>query len=248
MDETWESFLRWLRQAPALRSPLDAMSGFEADQVRQGASREEAAERLAVVRRLMPQRSDWWPLLFDKIYVNERPTFSQTPSPVLVEALDGLQPGRALDVAMGQGRNAVFLAQRGWAVTGFEPSRAGLAAAHANAAKAGVTIDAAQAAIESFAYGSAHWDLIALIYVPATAHEGAAMTRLTAALKPGGLLVVESFASEKTGSPRRPVDIDPAALRASLGAFELLRFDDVEGTSEWDPQPTRLCRVVARKR
>jgi len=87
-----------------------------------------------------------------------------------------------------------------------------------------------------------------LIYVPNGAHEGAAMTRLARALKPGGLLVIESFASDRQSAPRRPVDIDPAELKTSLVDFDIVRFDDREAVSEWDPQPTRLCRVIARKR
>jgi len=74
------------------------------------------------------------------------------------------------------------------------------------------------------------------------------MARLARALKPGGLLVIESFASDRASAQRRPVDIDPPLLRASLTAFDILRFDDHDAVSEWDPQPTRLCRVIARKR
>jgi hypothetical protein len=74
------------------------------------------------------------------------------------------------------------------------------------------------------------------------------MTRLARALKPGGLLVIESFASDGQSASRRPVDIDPAALKASLVGLDLVRFDDHQAVSEWDPQPTRLCRVIARKR
>ena len=81
----------------------------------------------------------------------------------------------------------------------------------------------------------------------ASAH-GAAMTRLARALKPGGLIVIESFASDRQATQRRPVDIDPGLLKASLSGFDVLRFDDREAVSEWEPQPTRLCRVIARKR
>ena len=196
----------------------------------------------------MTERSDWWPLLFDSIYKSSRPSFSQLPSTVLVEAIEGRSGGTALDVAMGQGRNAVFLAQRGWAVTGFDVSQAGLEVARANAKAAGVALSAVPSSIETFDYGTARWDLIALIYVPFSAHEGRAMETLTKALKPGGLLVIESFASDRQAPQRRPVDIDPAVLRASLAAFDVMRFDDRQAVSEWDPQPTRLCRVIARKR
>ena len=247
-DAVWKAFLAWLQQAPPLAGPGEAIKGFEQSVVAGGAAPGEANRQVAVVRRLMAERGDWWPLLFDKVYASDRPSFSENPSALLVEAVEGRAPGRALDVAMGQGRNTLFLAQRGWSVTGFDVSEQGLAVARANASKAGVTIRAVKSTIEEFDYGTAQWDLLALIYVPASAHEGPAMATLARALKPGGLLVIESFASDRNAPQRRPVDIDPAALKAALSGFDILRFDDHEARSEWEPQPTRLCRVIARKR
>jgi len=247
-DQVWSAFLAYLGQAPPLAGPRDALQGFERSLAAAGLPGDEVARRFATVRRLTSVRDDWWPLMFDRIYASDRPSFSQHPSAVLVEAVETVTPGRALDVAMGQGRNSLFLAQRGWTVTGFDVSSEGLNAARANAQEAGVKLDAQRSTIEAFAYGEAQWDLIALIYAPNIAHEGAMMTRLARALAPRGLLVVESFASDRGAPQRRPVDIDPAVLKASLGSFELLRFDDREAVSEWDPQPTRLCRVIARKR
>lgn len=247
-DAVWKAFLAWLQQAPPLAGPVEAIKRFEQSIVDGGAAPSEANRQVAVVRRLMAERSDWWPLLFDKVYASDRPSFSENPSALLVEAVEGRAPGRALDVAMGQGRNVLFLAQRGWSVTGFDVSEKGLAVARANASKAGVTVRALKSTIEEFDYGTAQWDLVALIYVPASAHEGQAMATLARALKPGGLLVIESFASDRNAPQRRPVDIDPAALKAALSGFEILRFDDGEARSEWEPQPARLCRVIARKR
>ena len=247
-DHVWKAFLAWLQQAPPLAGPVEAIKAFEQSVVAGGAAPGEANRQAAVVRRLMAERGDWWPLLFDKVYASDRPSFSQNPSALLVEAVEGRPPGRALDIAMGQGRNALFLAQRGWSVTGFDVSEKGLAVARANASKSGVTVRAIKSTIEAFDYGTAQWDLLALIYVPASAHEGPAMATLARALKPGGLLVIESFASDASAPRRRPVDIDPAALKASLSGFDILRFDAREAISEWEPQPTRLCRVIARKR
>lgn len=247
-NEVWNTFLAWLRQAPSLNGPREALEGFQTSVAAGGVPGDEAVRQLGVVRRLMSERNDWWPLLFDRIYTSARPSFSQHPSTVLVEAIENRRSGDALDVAMGQGRNALFLAQRGWTVTGFDVSQEGLELARANARKAGVALTAVNSALESFDYGTARWDLIALIYVPNTALEGRAMETVVRALRPGGLLVIESYASDRQTPQRRPVDIDPALLKASLGSFELIRFDDREAVSEWDPQPTRLCRVIARKR
>lgn len=247
-DQVWKAFLSWLQQAPPLAGPVDALRGFQQSLVARGVPAEDAGRQAAVVRGLMSDRGDWWPLLFDKVYASDRPNFSQNPSALLIEAIEGRAPGRALDVAMGQGRNALFLAQRGWTVTGFDVSAQGLAVARANASKAKVPLNAVRSTFEDFDYGTAQWDLIALIYVPAGAHEGAAMAKLARALKPGGLLVMESFASDRASSGRRPVDIDPAELKAALTGFDLVRFDDREAMSEWEPAPTRLCRVIARRR
>jgi SAM-dependent methyltransferase len=247
-DQVWSAFLAYLKGAPALNGPADALEGFQKSLLGAGVPAQEASRQFGVVKRLISVRADWWPLMFDRIYASEKPIFNQNPSTVLVEAIERVKPGRALDVAMGQGRNALFLAQRGWTVTGFDISNEGLNVARANAKKAGVALDARRSAIEDFEYGEAEWDLIALIYVPYIAHEGPAMGKLARALKSGGLLVIESFASERGTPQRRPVDIDPAALKASLSGFELVRFDDVEAVPEWDPKPTRLVRVIARKR
>ena len=247
-DQVWSGFLEYLKQAPPLNGPLEALQGFEKSLIATGVPREEAIRQFGVVKALISTRGDWWPLMFDRIYASDRPNFNQNPSTVLVEAIEGVTPGRALDVAMGQGRNALFLAQRGWAVTGFDLSNEGLNVARASAKKAGVPLTVQRTSIEDFSYGETQWDLIALIYVPSGAHAGAAMTRLARALKPGGLLVIESFASDRQSAPRRPVDIDPAELKTSLVGFDIVRFDDREAVSEWDPQPTRLCRVIARKR
>lgn len=247
-DQVWTSFMAWLKQAPTLSGPVEAIKGFEQSTIAAGATAGEAARQATAVRRLMSERGDWWPLLFDKVYASDRPSFNQNPSALLVEAIEGRPAGRALDVAMGQGRNALFLAQQGWSVTGFDVSDTGLSVARANASKAGVALNAVKSAIEEFDYGTARWDLVALIYVPADAYDASAIARVARALKPGGLLVIENFASARTASDRRPVDIDPADVKAALSGFELLRFDDREAMSEWYPQPTRLCRVIARKR
>ncbi|MGQ0760731.1 MAG: class I SAM-dependent methyltransferase [Acidobacteriota bacterium] len=63
---------------------------------------------------------DW-----DQRYLRGEHT-SKEPSPLLRKAIKGLKPGRALDIACGAGRHAIFLAEHGWHVTAVDSSRAGI--------------------------------------------------------------------------------------------------------------------------
>ncbi len=62
---------------------------------------------------------------YDPAYAGSTPKFRTTPSRLLVEAAERRKPGKALDVAMGQGRNSVYVARLGWEVTGFDASKEG---------------------------------------------------------------------------------------------------------------------------
>jgi hypothetical protein len=101
---------------------------------------------------------------------------------------------------------------------------------------------------ESFDFGVSQWDLIVITYEPFPVTESAYAAKLHRALRPGGLLVIESFASDSSAAMRRPVDIDPPKLKTALAEFELLKFEDLEDIPDWDSQKTRLVRAVARKR
>ena len=93
---------------------------------------------------LIRERSDWVETYYDKAFslplTGDPATdgFATEPSAILVEAVKDLSPGTALDAAMGQGRNAVFLARRGWKVSGFDLSAEAIKQATANASRAGV--------------------------------------------------------------------------------------------------------------
>ena len=247
-DLAWQRFLSWLRVAPPVNGPLEILQGYQASLTGQGRAPADAGREMGVVLQLMRERNDAWPLMFDKIYASATPNFDTKPNALLIAALDGRTPGRALDIGMGQGRNAVALAVKGWTVTGFDVSAEGLAVAKAQAARAGVTITAIQESDERFDPGTNQWDLIAVIYGPGSIAEPAYVARLHRSLKPGGVVVVESFASDRGAAQRRPVDIDPADLLRAFSAFRIVRFEDALGVSDWDPQRTRLVRLVAQKK
>jgi 2-polyprenyl-3-methyl-5-hydroxy-6-metoxy-1,4-benzoquinol methylase len=91
----------------------------------------------------------------------------------------------------------VFLALKGWDVTGFDMSDEGIATAQRNAKRAGVKFDAMRETDEAFDYGADKWDLIVFMYEPFPITSATYVDRLRKSLKPGGIVVVESFGEDK---------------------------------------------------
>ena len=231
--EIWNDFTSWLQRQQPNSKPGDLIALYRENLLKQGVSKEEAGRRMSVVSDSIFTRRKGVEALWDKVYAGINPIFIQTPSAIVMSAIQGRKPGRALDIGMGQGRNSVYLAAQGWDVTGFDPSQEGVRIAQSNAAKTGVKIHALVARDDEFDYGSSQWDLIVMTYVrDLTANDAAIFLK---ALKPGGLVVYENGA-----------DTGNQILRAFLG-FRIIRFDDVETTAEWNPQrTTRLQRLIAQ--
>ena len=87
---------------------------------------------------------------------------SREPDPVLRQAVETVAPGRALDLACGAGRHALFLAERGWRVTAVDASRAAIDILNARAAEARLEIEARVADLErgELIISPNDWDLI----------------------------------------------------------------------------------------
>jgi SAM-dependent methyltransferase len=246
-EEAWRHFLAFLKTAPALPGPQEILHLYGRTLGAEGLEPAAIKRRIGTLMAMMRRRSDVWPLMFDRIYATGAPNVVERPNPLLMTAVDDRPPGRALEIAVGHGRNAVALAARGWDVTGIDVSKEGLLAAAGNAERAGVRLSLRQETDETFDFGDSAWDLVAVIYGPVAIADAAYAARLHRSVRPGGLVVVESFASDRMSQGRRPVDIDPADLRHAFDTFRIVRFEDVDGVSEWDPQPARLVRLVAQR-
>ena len=177
-----------------------------------------------------------------------RDRFSTEPSAFLVSAIKDVKPGKALDVATGQGRNAVYLATKGWDVTGFDISEVGLKAANENAAKAGVTITTLNARFEDFDYGTARWDLICFIYVPTQLTvDSKYIARIRTALKPGGLMLY----THKLGSLSPTVSLTESdklnALLKAWSDLQIVFYEETVGVGEWFRFRGRIVQLLARK-
>lgn len=120
----------------------------------------------------------------------------------LVGELD-VAPGRAIDLACGEGRNAVWLAQLGWQVTGVDFSAVGVARGRAGAEAVGIDLDWVVADLATWPLGDQVWDLVAHVYLHWTTSEREPfLRRCAAAVAPGGALVVVGHDRENIANGR----------------------------------------------
>lgn len=243
----WQDWLRWLPTVPPTDRPGLIFGQYRAKLLDAGVSEADADRQIATIRQRMRTETDGWRVMFNNIYASPTPGFNTNPNALLVSAVTGRKPGRALDVGTGQGRNAVFLALKGWDVTALDISDEGLKAAARNAERAGVELTTVLTSSDAFAFGTALWDLIVIAYEPVPLTSPAYVQKIRDALRPGGLLVVESFASDATATGRRPVDLDPADLQSAFASFRILRFEDTVAMPDWEKEETRLARMIAEK-
>ena len=147
---------------------------------------------------------------WDRRYSDSQRLWSGRPNGALVAEVAGLTPGRVLDVGCGEGADAVWLAGRGWDVTGLEVSGVALERAARHAADAGVDVRWVHAGLVEASLPPASFDLVsaqypALLRTPDAAPERA----LLAAVAPGGVLLLVHHAGMETHQPEDG-DFDPA--------------------------------------
>jgi SAM-dependent methyltransferase len=248
-DTIWKQFLEWLPKAPPVDRPAIVFDLYHALLIKNGATPEEANRQLDIVRRTHRESSDSWRVMFNNVYKSDKPGYATQPNALLVSTVEGRKPGRALDIGMGQGRNSVFLALKGWDVTGFDMSDEGIATARRNAERAGVRINATLGTEDAFNYGTNQWDLVVFMYEPFPVTSAAYVERLRQSMKPGGIIVIESFGVEESVKNRPATAIDPGRLLAAFKDFRLLHYQDIVAPPDWGgPKPRRVVRMVAERR
>jgi SAM-dependent methyltransferase len=167
--------------------------------------------------------------------------FNHEPNRLLVETVKGATPGTALDVAMGQGRNALYLAAHGWKVTGVDYSDEGLRLANKAAAKTKLELQTENADLTKYDFGIAKWDLVTLIYAGA---DVAWIDKIKRAIKPGGLFIVEYF--HKSQENLDGFDTGQLAKLFADG-YDIVRDEVVDDVPDWAMDKATLVRFVAKK-
>ena len=185
----YPEFRKWWFALPdGQRGPMEAvLERYQARLRTEGLSSTEISRRLDLIRNQRPELESYY---WDRVFTRDSPTFNTAPNAWLVAVLDGRTPGRALDVGMGEGRNTLHLARQGWNVTGFDPARGAVALAESRAAQQGLKIHTQVSLDKDFDFGRGQWDLILFSWMPV--NEPA---RVVDALRPGGVVVVESPAA-----------------------------------------------------
>ncbi len=147
---------------------------------------------------------------WDDRYGSADQIWSGNPNPHLVTVATELSPGSALDVGCGEGADAIWLAQRGWQVTGIDVSTVALDRAAQRAATAGADVAGRirwqQADVLTWAPESHQYDLVSAQFMQLPRPELESLhRRLAAAVRPGGtLLIVGHHPSDLETTMGRP--------------------------------------------
>jgi SAM-dependent methyltransferase len=161
---------------------------------------------------------------WDERYSGDGQIWSGEPNVQLVAEVTDLTPGTALDLGCGEGGDVIWLARRGWTVTGADFSAAGLARAARLAEEAGVAerTDWWQVDAREFDAGGRSFDLVSTQYLhPPEGGMVDVVGRLAAAVAPGGHLLVVGHAPPP-GSSHLGAHEPNARHRAMLPAADLL--------------------------
>jgi SAM-dependent methyltransferase len=145
---------------------------------------------------------------------------------------------------MGEGRNAVFLATKGWQVTGVDFSMEAIKQAKARAAAAHIPLDSVFEDLDVYDVGHAKWDLIAVFYMHGWFHESKrdVPRLLVEGLKPGGLLVIEGYA----GDDRTYYQTNELLRR--FANLKIVHYEDVWDEADWAPgEKSHIVRFIAEK-
>lgn len=148
------------------------------------------------------------------------------PSPLVVQFTQDLKPGAALDLACGAGRNALYLAERGWMVFAVDGSSVAIEHLKARAAGANLALDASVVDLEreNFGVPVGAMELVLCCYYL----QRNLIPRMKAALRPGGLLILIAHLADPDQPQGTPTRAFPGELRALFHEWRILNYREGE--------------------
>jgi len=180
---------------------------------------------------------------WDSFYSTEQYVFGRDPSVFLRENLSRLPRGPVLDIAMGEGRNGVFMAKHGYEVEGVDLSDVALRKARLLARDQGVGIKTVLSDISRFRITPGKYSVILNINFL----ERSIIPSIKAGLRPGGVLVFENPTVEQLRNPggqgvRRDYLLEVGELRKLFSDLELLEYREINDGKN------AVAQLVARKK
>lgn len=181
------------------------------------------------------EADDW-----DRRYADRPWLWSAEPNLFLVSEVGEMTPGRALDLACGEGRNAVWLAERGWAVTAVDFSEVATGRARELASVRGVDVDVVTHDVLTYRPDPRAFDLVIVFYLQIPAERLARVLRSAVdAVAPGGTVLVVGHdltnLEEGHGGPSSPdVLYTPDGVAEHLVPLTIVRAERVERAVETD--------------
>lgn len=203
--------------------------------------------------------AEYW----DGRYSAKELVWSAGPNMFLPPAVDGMAPGTALDLACGEGRNAIWLAEQGWQATGVDFSEVAVDKAAAVAQRRGVSVEWICADVTTWRPAeqpggpAAGFDLVVVFYLQlASVARKLALVNAAQMLGTDGVLLVVAHDSANlthgVGGPQDPAVLYTAAeVVRDIGSaglnLEIERAETVERPVEGADQPALDCLVRARR-
>lgn len=182
---------------------------------------------------------------WDKTYSRDDYVFGKDPAAFLVSQVENLPKGKVLDIAVGEGRNAVYLAKRGFQVEGVDISVVGLRKAKKLAAENGVRISTTNADLNKYKIKPGSYDVILNFYYL----QRNLFSQIKAGLKKGGVVIFEGHTTEHLKNPgasgwEKELLLQPGELKKVFAGkgFEILHY------SETNDGKNAIASLVAKKK
>lgn len=191
---------------------------------------------------------------WDERYAEREHVWGGEPNRLFVAEVRDLAPGRALDLACGQGRHAFWLAERGWRVTAVDFSDVAIGQATQAAAERALDVDFVAADLLTWLPEPAAYDLVVVLYLQLGRDElDTVLARAASAVAPGGVFLLvahdERNLAEGHGGPQdASVLTTPEAVANALPGLVVERADRVWREVEGAERPAIDAFVRARRR